>query len=72
MFLQEQNIVLGITEFTLNRISLVRVGLVWGHAVGFMANTVGLALPLAATGFHKLLFVDGLCVVVWWLWLGCW
>ena len=22
--------------------------LVWGHAVGFMANTVGLALPLAA------------------------
>ena len=27
---------------------LVLCGLVWGHAVGFMANTVGLALPLAA------------------------
>lgn len=58
-----------ITGFTLGWAVLVLCGLVWGHAVGFMANTVGLALPL----FHCLFALAvGWCVVVWWLWLGCW
>ena len=60
---------LGITGFTPGWAVLVLCGLVWGHAVGFMANTVGLALPL----FHCLFALAvGWCVVVWWLWLGCW
>ena len=46
------------------RAVLVLCGLVWGHAVGFMANTVGLALPLATTVFTAFLVVCGGLVVV--------
>ena len=55
---------LGITGFTPGWAVLVLCGLVWGHAVGFMANTVGLALPLAATVFTAFLVVCGGLVVV--------
>ncbi|WIK63075.1 hypothetical protein [Gleimia europaea] len=49
-----------ITGFTLGWAVLVLCGLVWGHAVGFMANTVGLALPLFRCCLHWLL------AGVWW------
>ena len=54
----------GITGFTLGWVARVSCGLVWGHAVGFMANTVGLALPLATTVFTAFLVVCGGLVVV--------
>ena len=51
-------------RFTPGWAVLVLCGLVWGHAVGFMANTVGLALPLATTVFTAFLVVCGGLVVV--------
>ena len=53
---------LGFTGFTLGWLAVC--WLVWGHAVGFMANTVGLALPLATTVFTAFLVVCGGLVVV--------